>query len=39
VSARGFGSDETALAWLQIVVVREGGAEERRWRRIVQRPS
>jgi hypothetical protein len=39
VSARGFGSDETALAWLQLVVVREDGAEERRWRRIVQRPS
>ena len=38
VTARGFATDEPAEAWLQLVVVRERGAEERRWRRIVERP-
>jgi Tfp pilus assembly protein PilX len=37
VTARGFGADETAEAWLQLIIVREGGTEERRWRRIVAR--
>ena len=39
VTARGFGADETAQAWLQLVIVRERGSEQRRWRRIVERSS
>ncbi len=38
VTARGFGAQETSEAWLQLIVVRERGIEERRWRRIVERP-
>lgn len=38
VTARGFGADEIAEAWVQLIVVRERGTEERRWRRIVERP-
>jgi Tfp pilus assembly protein PilX len=39
VTARGFGADATAEAWLQVVIVRERGSEQRRWRRIVERSS
>jgi hypothetical protein len=38
VTARGFGADPISEAWLQLIVVRERGTEERRWRRIVERP-
>jgi hypothetical protein len=37
VTARGFGADESAEAWLQLVLVRDRGAEERHWRRITAR--
>jgi hypothetical protein len=37
VTARGFGADESAEAWLQLVLVREHGDEERHWRRVSAR--
>jgi Tfp pilus assembly protein PilX len=37
ITARGFGATEAAEAWLQLLIVREGGVEARRWRRIARR--
>lgn len=38
VTARGFGMDDVAEAWLQLAVVRDDGIEKRHWRRITVRP-
>lgn len=37
LTARGFGAADSAEVWLQLVVVREAGLDERHWRRIAAR--
>lgn len=38
ITARGFGAARSSQAWLQLMIVHQGGRERRAWRRIVVAP-